>query len=73
MAYIGGAKAVADFPALNQGVNDASAHHSAAGFMTYWVWRSVYLSKLLSFRNRISVGMDWTKAYVFGRDTSRHE
>jgi NADH dehydrogenase FAD-containing subunit len=68
-----GAKAVADFPALNQEKNDASAHHSAAGFMTYWVWRSVYLSKLLSFRNRISVGMDWTKAYVFGRDTSRHE
>lgn len=73
MAYVGGAKAIADFPAVGQEVNDTSAHHSVAGSLTYWVWRSVYMSKLLSFRNRVSVGMDWAKTWAFGRDTSRHE
>lgn len=43
----------------------------SSGFGTFFWWRSVYLSKLLSVRNRTSVAIDWLKAFIFGRDLSR--
>ena len=73
MAYVGSGKAVADLPSLKQEANDASGKHSFHGDLTYWAWRSVYMSKLLSFTKRIAVGMDWMRTSAFGRDTSRHE
>jgi NADH:ubiquinone reductase (non-electrogenic) len=39
-----------------------------AGFL---LWRSVYLSKQVSFRNRVLVLFDWAKTRVFGRDITR--
>lgn len=39
-----------------------------AGFL---LWRSVYLSKQVSLRNRVLVLMDWAKTRVFGRDITR--
>ena len=73
MAYVGSGKAVADLPSLKQDANDASGKHSFHGDLTYWAWRSVYMSKLLSFTKRVAVGMDWVRTSAFGRDTSRHE
>lgn len=35
------------------------------------VWRSVYLSKQVSWRNRLLVLNDWTKRQIFGRDITR--
>lgn len=35
------------------------------------VWRSVYLSKQVSWRNRLLVLNDWTKRQIFGRDVTR--
>jgi len=47
LAYIGSDKAVADLPFGFQGGNVA-----AGGQLTYYFWRSAYLSKLFSLRNR---------------------
>jgi NADH:ubiquinone reductase (non-electrogenic) len=62
MAYIGDNEAIADFGP------DSGKH---AGFSTWLLWRSVYMSKLLSVRNRFLVASDWLRASVFGRDISR--
>jgi NADH:ubiquinone reductase (non-electrogenic) len=59
-AYIGEHKAVAQLP-----VGDAW------GYTTFFLWRGVYFSKLLSYKNRFMVGTDWMKAFFFGRDVSR--
>ncbi|KAH9263945.1 hypothetical protein BASA83_012613 [Batrachochytrium salamandrivorans] len=61
LAYIGGDKAIADFP--------FGVHIS--GFATHFFWRSAYLSTLFSLRNRVLVSFDWTKKTIFGRDISR--
>jgi NADH:ubiquinone reductase (non-electrogenic) len=60
LAYVGGNRAVADLPGIK-----------ASGFVTFVFWRSVYLSKLVSVRNRILVLFDWVKSHVLGRDLSR--
>jgi NADH:ubiquinone reductase (non-electrogenic) len=60
LAYVGGNRAVADLPGIKAG-----------GFITFLFWRSVYLSKLVSVRNRILVLFDWFKARILGRDLSR--
>lgn len=65
LAYIGSDKAIADLPFFSSG-NIASA-----GVATYLFWRSAYLSKLFSLRNRALVATDWMKVKVFGRDVSR--
>mmetsp|Transcript_15989 Transcript_15989/g.22782 ORF Transcript_15989/g.22782 Transcript_15989/m.22782 type:complete len:658 (-) Transcript_15989:363-2336(-) len=41
------------------------------GKIGFGLWRSVYLSKQVSWKNRILVFVDWTKAQVFGRDITR--
>ncbi len=60
LAYVGGNRAVADLPGVKTG-----------GFFTFVFWRSVYLSKLVSARNRVLVVFDWVKSHVLGRDLSR--
>jgi NADH:ubiquinone reductase (non-electrogenic) len=60
LAYVGGNRAVADLPGVK-----------GSGFLTFLFWRSVYLSKLVSPRNRILVLFDWIKSHVLGRDLSR--
>ncbi len=60
LAYIGSNKAVADLP-------NTKTH----GFATWLFWRSAYLTRLVSLKNKILVVFDWTKAILFGRDISR--
>lgn len=60
LAYIGGGKALADLP---------RAKWSGRGAWLFW--RSVYLTKLVSFANKVKVLFDWIKASLFGRDLSR--
>lgn len=60
LAYIGGGEALADLPAVQWSGRGA------------WIfWRSVYLTKLVGFANKVKVLFDWAKAKVFGRDLSR--
>ncbi|KAF2185830.1 FAD/NAD(P)-binding domain-containing protein [Zopfia rhizophila CBS 207.26] len=64
LAYIGSEKAVADISWL-------SGNFATGGTLTYFFWRSAYLSMCFSTRNRILVGLDWIKSKIFGRDVSR--
>jgi len=65
-AYIGDLRAIAD---LRKDPRDRT--FSYAGLVTFLLWRSVYMSKLLSARNRTLVGVDWLETMIFGRDISR--
>ena len=60
LAYIGGNKALANLPQVK-----------GKGFTTWIFWRSAYLTRLVSFKNKILVVFDWFKAFLFGRDASR--
>jgi NADH dehydrogenase FAD-containing subunit len=42
-----------------------------SGWLGNAVWRSVYLSKQVSWRNRLLVLNDWTNRQIFGRDVTR--
>lgn len=41
------------------------------GFLAWWLWRSVYLSKIPKFEKRLRVLLDWTIDLFFDRDISR--
>ena len=60
LAYIGSNRALADLAAVK-----------GKGFSTWLFWRSTYLTKLVSLKNKILVVFDWAKTFVFGRDISR--
>ncbi len=60
LAYVGDRKALADLP-----------HWEGRGWVTWLFWRSVYLTRLVSWRNKFLVVVDWFKTMVFGRDPSR--
>lgn len=59
LAYIGSHKALAN---TNQ--------YKGSGFVTWLFWRSVYITKLVSLKNKILVLFDWFKTFIFGRDVS---
>ncbi|KAK4793039.1 hypothetical protein SAY86_023474 [Trapa natans] len=41
------------------------------GHSSQWLWYSVYASKQVSWRTRMLVISDWTRRFIFGRDSSR--
>ncbi|KAB5530166.1 hypothetical protein DKX38_020247 [Salix brachista] len=41
------------------------------GHSTQWLWYSVYASKLVSWRTRMLVISDWSRRFIFGRDSSK--
>lgn len=42
-----------------------------SGNIAWWIWRTVYLSKLISFRKKIKVALDWTVNIFSSRDISQ--
>ncbi len=60
LAYVGDNKALADL----EGVK-------GRGWATWLFWRSAYISKIVSLKNKVSVLFDWVKAKIFGRDISQ--
>lgn len=62
LAYIGDNEALADIP-------KAGLHWRGA--FTFLFWRSAYLTRLVSFKNKILVLFDWIKTRLFGRDMSK--
>lgn len=62
LAYIGDNRALADIP---------KAKLRWRGILTYIFWRSAYITRLVSLKNKVLVLFDWFKAWVFGRDLSR--
>ncbi|MBL8899090.1 MAG: copper transporter, partial [Planctomycetes bacterium] len=39
-----------------------------SGFFAWWLWRTIYLSKLPRFERKLRVALDWTIDLCFGRD-----
>lgn len=44
---------------------------SIAGFASWFIWRSAYLTRVVSWRNRLYVAINWLTTMIFGRDISR--
>jgi len=77
MAYIGGGEGVVEVAskpdvdyAFWRALHGAVGEPRITGGPGFLVWRSVYFSMLLSARNRMSIGYDWLRTYIFGRDVS---
>jgi NADH dehydrogenase FAD-containing subunit len=66
LAYTGGGSALAQVPIIP----DKSPIKSK-GQVGNLLWKSVYLSKQVSWRNRFMVINDWTRRQLFGRDVTR--
>jgi NADH:ubiquinone reductase (non-electrogenic) len=60
LAYIGRRRALADFKNMK-----------LKGLIIWIFWRAIYLTKLVSRKNKILVIFDWFKTSLFGRDISR--
>jgi NADH:ubiquinone reductase (H+-translocating) len=39
-----------------------------SGIIAWWLWRSIYLSKLPGFQKKARVSLDWTLDLVFSKD-----
>ena len=61
LAYIGASKALAQISVDEKLV-------LGSGPLGFLLWRGIYWSKQVSWRNRALVGIDWIKARLFGRD-----
>ncbi|CAL9181801.1 unnamed protein product [Musa hybrid cultivar] len=66
MATVGRYKALVD---LRQNKEDKGL--SLTGFISWFIWRSAYLTRVISWRNRFYVAINWLTTFVFGRDISR--
>lgn len=44
---------------------------SLAGFTSWLIWRSAYLTRVISWRNRFYVAMNWGTTLIFGRDNTK--
>jgi NADH dehydrogenase len=41
---------------------------NVSGFIAWWLWRSIYLSKLPRFEKKVRVALDWTLDLLFAKD-----
>ncbi len=62
LAYIGNRRALADIP---------KARFHWRGLATYFFWRSAYLTRLVSLKNKMLVLFNWVMTALFGRDLSK--
>lgn len=60
MAYVGDDQALVD-----------TVTFKGSGHLAWFFWRSAYLTRLVRWRNKIKVVVDWIMTTVFGRDTSQ--
>ncbi|CAN6453425.1 unnamed protein product [Victoria cruziana] len=66
MASVGRYKALVD---LRKSKDEKGI--SLAGFISWLIWRSAYLTRVVSWRNRFYVAVNWATTFIFGRDNSR--
>ncbi|CAL9737421.1 rotenone-insensitive NADH-ubiquinone oxidoreductase, mitochondrial [Monosporozyma servazzii] len=62
LAYLGHERAIANITYGKRSL------YTGGGFFTFYIWRVVYLSMLLSARTRFKVIIDWMKLSFFKRD-----
>ena len=65
LAYTGGGSALAEVSAT------PSKKLKSTGKIGNALWKSVYISKQVSWRIRLMVLNDWTRRQIFGRDITR--
>jgi NADH:ubiquinone reductase (non-electrogenic) len=68
--FVGAFKNLNQFNLLTYLLQEAKGL-SLAGFVSWFVWRSAYLTRVISWRNRFYVAINWATTFVFGRDISR--
>jgi NADH dehydrogenase len=39
-----------------------------SGFLAWWMWRTIYLSKLPRLEKKVRVALDWTLDLIFSKD-----
>lgn len=44
-----------------------------SGFLAWWMWRTIYLSKLPRFEKKLRVALDWTLDLLFSKDLVQFE
>jgi NADH:ubiquinone reductase (non-electrogenic) len=71
LAFIGSFSAVSDFTQAKGFGTTPLYGARLRGALAWFVWRSAYLTKLGSWRNRVQVPWDWTRTLLFGRDTTQ--
>ncbi|KAG2487513.1 hypothetical protein HYH03_013931 [Edaphochlamys debaryana] len=64
MAYVGNNRALTQVEAFDV------LNLKMFGTFAFLLWKSVYITKQVSFRNRVLILFDWLKARMFGRDIS---
>jgi NADH:ubiquinone reductase (H+-translocating) len=42
-----------------------------SGFLAWWMWRTIYLSKLPRLEKKLRVALDWTLDLMFSKDLSQ--
>ncbi|SCW03278.1 LAFE_0G06920g1_1 [Lachancea fermentati] len=62
LAYLGAEKAIANI------TYGKRSFYTGGGVMTFYIWRVLYLSMILSARSRFKVMADWFKLAFFKRD-----
>ncbi len=62
LAYVGENRALADLPKAN-----VHGH----GLASFFFWRSAYLTRLVSLKNKALVLFNWIMTWLFGRDLSK--
>ncbi len=77
-AIRGGRKAAFSYPGLGQFVSLGRRSAVAeivrfkfSGFLAWFLWRTVYLSKLPTAARKTRVALDWTLDLLFGRDITQ--
>jgi NADH dehydrogenase FAD-containing subunit len=61
LTYVGGQRALAETPGGR-----------LRGWIAWLMWRAIYLTKLVSLRNKVQVLTDWIRSHVFGRELSSY-
>ncbi|KAI3632808.1 hypothetical protein MIR68_008883 [Amoeboaphelidium protococcarum] len=71
LAYLGMSRAVIDF---GGGYTFGSSDRGGlvGRLVTLYLWRGVYLSEVVSLRQRVRLASDWFMAAAFGREIARH-
>jgi NADH dehydrogenase len=45
---------------------------NVSGFIAWWMWRTIYLSKLPRLEKKIRVALDWTLDLLFSKDLCQY-
>ncbi|KAI8074306.1 FAD/NAD(P)-binding domain-containing protein [Gilbertella persicaria] len=64
MAYIGSYEALVDMSAVKKWAK-------MSGHLSWFLWRSAYISKSVSIRNKMLIAYHWFMTFTLGRDISR--